>query len=234
MSNGQIKKTWYKKWWGILLVVVFMLFFATLTAFAFYAYHLNKPIKNNGVDSLKKISLNYEKLNEQTRAKIEGTDNYWIGAAKPKITIVEFGDFACHHTKKSFPKIREMGTKYKNDVKIIFRDMPLQENSLKLAMAARCAGEQGLFWPMYDKLFQNQGVSKDNELVEMANQIGADTSRFAACLSDQKYIKQIQKDFSDGKDLGVKGTPTWFVNGVKLQGDVPLAVWENIIKELLK
>lgn len=112
--------------------------------------------------------------------------------------------------------------------------MPLQENSLELSMAARCAGEQGLFWVMHDKLFQNQGVSGASKLIETAKQVGADTSRFASCLNSQKYIGRIQENFSDGDDLGVKGTPTWFVNGIKIEGAVPLSVWENIIQELLK
>ncbi len=216
------------------MITVLTIFLIVLTASGFYVYRAAKRINDNRLSPPEKISIDYNKIDKQTRAKIEGADNYWIGAANPEITIVEFGDFACHHTKKSFPKIREIGTKYKNNVKIIFRDMPLQENSLELSLAGRCAGEQGLFWPMYDKLFQNQGVSGADELIETANQIGADTARFADCLKSQKYIKQIQKNFSDGEDLGVRGTPTWFVNGVKIEGDVPLSVWENIINELLK
>ncbi len=229
-----MNKHWYRKWWGIILIAVLTIFLIILTASGFYIYHTVKYINANRLNSSKKTSIDYNKLDKQTRAKFEGENNYWIGAANPKITIVEFGDFACHHTKNSFPKIREIGTKYKNSVKIIFRDMPLQENSLDLSLAARCAGEQGLFWMMYDKLFQNQGVSGTDNLIEMANEIGADTHRFASCLKDKKYIAQIRKDFSDGEDLGVKGTPTWFVNGVKVQGDVPLGVWEEIIGKLLQ
>lgn len=227
-----MNKHWYKKWWGIILIAILTIFLIILTAFGFYIYRIVKSINSNGL-SVPKTSINYAAANKQTREKFEGVDNYWIGAANPKITIVEFGDFACHHTKKSFPKIREIGTKYKNNVKIIFRDMPLQENSLDLSMAGRCAGEQGLFWLMYDKLFQNQGISGADKLIEMANQIGADTARFADCLKNQKYIKQIQENFSGGEDLGVKGTPTWFVNGVKIEGDVPLSVWKEIIGKLL-
>ena len=214
-----------------MLIIILTLFFIILAAFGFYVYHIVKTMDNSGLPRTK-TSINYAALDEQTREKIEGKDNYWIGSARPKITIVEFGDFACSHTKKSFSKIREIGIKYKNNVKIIFRDMPLQKNSLDLAMAGRCAGEQGLFWLMHDKLFQNQGVNEKNDLIELANQIGGDTSKFTNCLNSQKYIKQIQKDFSDGEELGVKGTPTWFVNGVKIEGDVPLGVWEDIIKKL--
>ena len=112
--------------------------------------------------------------------------------------------------------------------------MPLRENSEKLAMAARCAGEQGLFWLMHDKLFQNQGIKSDSDITELAKQIGTDISKFNNCLNSNKYIQQIQKDFSDGTDLEVKGTPTWFINGNKLEGDIPLSVWEEIIGKILQ
>jgi protein-disulfide isomerase len=232
-NNNQAKKSWYKKWWRVLIIVVGALILINLVAFGFYVGSIVKDLKNSETIN-KKALLKYSELNAEIREKIEGKNNYWIGSANPKITIVEFGDFACPYCKKSFPKMREISVKYKDNVKVIFRDMPLQENSLVLAMAGRCAGEQGLFWLMHDKLFQNQGVKSADELTELANQIGADISRFKNCLNSSKYIKQIQKDLSDGQYLGVRGTPTWFVNGVKVEGDVPLGVWEEIIGKLLQ
>ena len=226
-----MNKPWYKKWWGILLIAVLTLFFIILAAFGFYVYHIIKSMDNSGLPA-PRASIKYAALDRQTREKIEGDGNYWIGSANPEVTIVEFSDFACPYCRKAFPKMREIGLRYKNNVKIIFRDMPMQESSLSLAMAGRCAGEQGLFWLMHDKLFQNQGVGGADNLVEMARQIGADTVRFADCLNSQKYIKQIQKDFSDGEELGVKGTPTWFINGVKIEGDIPYSVFIQIIESI--
>lgn len=162
-------------------------------------------------------------------------EHYWLGAANAPITIVEFGDFACPNCEKSFPTIREISVKYKNDVKFIWRDYPVvQDYSTLLALAARCAGEQGLFWPMHDKLFQNQGVSAADQLSVLANQIGADMIKFNGCVSQQKYLPQIQKDFSDGQAFGNKGTPTWFINGYKVDGDIPYDIFVQIIEELKK
>lgn len=227
MENSS--SAWYKKWWGAMIVIIIIIILSLITAFAFYIYNFTKTIKKEGSSGIKQVELS-----EEERKLIEGENNYWLGAPNPKITIVEFSDFACPYCKNSFPKIREIGLKYKDSVKIIFRDMPLQETSLELALAGRCAGEQGLFWLMHDKLFQNQGISETEKLIELANQIGADKNKFSSCLNNQKYLNNIQKDFSDGKSLGISGTPTWFVNGNKIEGDVPTNVWEEIIGELLK
>lgn len=225
-------KPWYKKWWGVIIIIVGSLILINITAFGFYVWSMAKDINSGGAQINQ--TAKYSDLDEMTRKKIEGENNYWIGSANPKITIVEFADFNCHFCKNSFPTIRELGLKYKDSVKIIFRDMPLLDGSVDLALAGRCAGEQGLFWPMYDKLYLNQGIDSLEKLYGLANQIGVETERFQTCFKSKKHLSQITKNFSDGEDLGVKGTPTWFVNGIKIEGDVPYNTWEEIIGQFLK
>lgn len=228
MSENSV---WYKKWWGIAVISFGMLFLIFLIAFSFYVYDIIKKTKKEGLPAKIASGANYNE--KDFKISLGNNNNYWLGAADAKIVIVEFGDFACPVCKNSYPKIREIGIKYKNNVKIIFRDYPLKENSPDLTMAGRCAGEQGLFWPMHDKLFQNQRVYQKNNLTELANQIGADTKRFSDCLESEKYLTQIRKDFSDGELLKITGTPTWFVNGYKIEGDAPMKVWEEIINKFL-
>ncbi|MFC1678577.1 DsbA family protein, partial [Patescibacteria group bacterium] len=174
------KKHWYKKWWGILLIIFLLWFLSFLAAFGFYIFDVSRQIKG-GLLPISQLTTNPE--DSETQKLIEGSeDNYWLGSPDPKLTIVEFGDFACPFCQKSFPTIRELSVKHKDKIKIIFRDFPVtHEHSLVLSLAARCAGEQGLFWVMHDKLFLNQGVSREDELVELAKQVGADTKRFQTC-----------------------------------------------------
>lgn len=219
-------KSWYKKWWGITIILILSLFLALLTALVFYFVNLVKLEKA-------KINASSIKLSGQT-VEINTEDSYWLGASKPKITIVEFADFACPYCKNSYSNIREISIKYKNDVKIFFKDYPLYGQSVDLAMAARCAGEQGLFWVMHDKLFQNQGVTEIEGLVELANQVGADTNKFSSCMAKEKYLTEIKKDFSEGQSLGLTGTPIWFINGYKISGDIPHDTFIQIIENLLK
>lgn len=223
---------WYKKWWGILLSIFGTFFLILIIASGFYIANEVKKIKSNG--SISRPVFNAAKYTEQRKKQVEGNDNYWAGAANPKINIVEFADFSCAYCKNSFTKIREISLKYKKDVKIIFRDYPVYKHSLDLAMAARCAGEQGLFWLMHDKLFQNQGIYEKNQLLKLADQIGADIDKFNDCFTNKKYLKQIQKDFIDAEKLEISGTPTWFINGQKVAGDIPYELFTVIVEELIK
>ena len=134
-----------------------------------------------------------------------------------------------------------MGLKYKNSIKIIFKDFPLHDDSLDLAMAARCAGEQqllsareGLFWPMHDKLFSLQGQFATTSLPDLAVSVGADANLFKNCMNSKKYLADIKKDYLAGVDLGVSGTPTFFFNGYKIAGEIQENKFEEIIKQFLK
>ena len=232
MENGE--KQWYKRWWGILLILFLTLTAIVLVALGFYVVDLVGRIKSGELVSQQVLTeLNNYKITKENPT-ITGTNNYWLGSSKPKITIVEFADFSCPNCKNSFSNIREISLKYRNDVKIIFRDYPIYENSINLALAGRCAGEQGLFWLMYDKLFARQGEFELSQLPDFANQIGANLNKFNDCLKNEKYLNDIKKDYADGESLEVTGTPTWFINGYKIAGDIPHDLFIQIIEELIK
>lgn len=221
-------KPWPKRWWGKLIIILLTIFLIFAVAIGFYIYNSVKELKQQA-GLIRQLAESGEQF------KAADGDHYWLGSAKAPVTIVEFGDFACPVCEKSFPTIREISQKYKNDVKFIWRDYPVvAEYSALLALAGRCAGEQGLFWPMHDKLFQNQGVNAAGQLSALANQVGADTARFNDCLTKEKYLSQIQKDFADGQTFGNTGTPTWFINGYKVAGDIPYDTFVKIIEELKK
>ncbi len=171
------------------------------------------------------------------KALIEGINNPSLGTSDPKVTIVEFSDFACPFCKASFPGLREVSVKYKDSVKIIFRDWPGHDSSLNLAMAAYCAGEQNKFWEMHDKLFQNQSDTfgnDKNQLAALAQQLGVYNQEFQTCFDQQKYLPQIQKNFTDSELLAVAGTPTWFINGEKIEGELSVSDLEKLIAPYLR
>ena len=149
-----IIRSWYKRWWIILLFVIATFTAIFLVTFSFYVYDLMKQIDSNQASGL---SLIQELKKQEPYKNTENLGSYWLGSENPKLTIVEFADYNCPLCASSYGKIREISLKYKDEVKIIFRDFPvISESSVELAMAGRCAGEQNLFWPMHDKLFQNQ------------------------------------------------------------------------------
>lgn len=159
----------------------------------------------------------------QQKTLIEGVGTESFGATNPKVTIVEFADFSCPYCQSSFRALREIGTRYKDSVKIIFRDWPGHQYSIELALAAYCAGEQGRFWEMHDKLYENQtadlGADKNN-IATLAAAIGVYNTQFQECFDTKKYLALIQQNVNDSQTLEVRGTPTWFINGTKVEGEL--------------
>ena len=147
--------------------------------------------------------------------------------------IVEFGDFECPVCKQAFPAIRTITNKYPNDILFIFRNYPvIDDNSSLLAQAALCAGEQNRYWQLHDRLFMNQDkIASLDGLKALASKAGVNWTALLTCIDSEKYRTQVMTDMSDGLDAGVAGTPTFFINGTKLEGAVPLANWEDIIKK---
>lgn len=224
------------------VVIIPLSLFVTLLIVGFVADILirSQRIQNNDYSPIIPTTIQQSSINnydEQTRKKIEGENNPSFGSTNPKVTIVEFSDFACPFCKASFPAIREVGLKYQENVKVIFRDWPGHEYSLPLALAAYCSGEQGKFWEMHDKLFQNQSdtFGKDkNQLAALAQQLGIYNEDFQTCFDSQKYLPQIKKNYIDSEILGVAGTPTWFINGTKIEGELSSADLEKIISPYLQ
>lgn len=174
-------------------------------------------------------------LKKEKQYSLPEENNYWLGSDNPKVTIVEFADFSCSACKNTSYKLRKIIFSYAKDVKIIFKDFPvISEDSLTLALSGRCAGEQGLFWLMHDKLFEEQGKIDNNRLISLVGKIGGDGEELTYCLKNQKYLDDIKKDFSLGEKLDVSGTPTLFINGYKVTGDLPEEALIRIVEGFLK
>jgi protein-disulfide isomerase len=104
-------------------------------------------------------------------------------------------------------------------------------------MGAYCAGEQGKFWEMHDKLFLSQaetfGANK-NDLAVLAQQLGIYNTQYQSCFDNQKYLSRIRQNYLDSQTLGVKGTPTWFFNGQKVEGQLSSNDLEKLIISALE
>lgn len=226
-------KQWYRRWWGISIIIILTILLSIFFSFVFLFFNARNESKNGGFSA-----WSYSRLtaNPETLTLAEKESGYWLGANDPKIVIVEFGDFACPYCQKTFSKLREISRKYKNDVKIIYRDFPvITEYSQDLALAARCAGEQGLFWPMHDRLYLRQGqITTQEEMKNAALQVGANEKKFQSCMEKKKYLVDIEQDIQDGKKLGVKATPSWIINGRFIAGDIPYGYLIKLIEEISK
>jgi protein-disulfide isomerase len=225
--NTVTQKHWYKKWWGILIIGVLLILGSLFTASIFYVVAQIKEIKNNPQPNTADSGLIFQDT--------EGTGSYSLGASRPAITIVEFADYSCTYSKNSYQTIKSLLGKYGNKVKLVYRDFPyISESSLDLAEAARCAGEQGLFWQMHDKLYENQGITEKKDIAGLAVAAGVNQEKFLLCMENEQTLIAVKKDLAAADKFGVSGTPTWFVNGHKVAGDLPMETWEKIIEQLSK
>lgn len=127
-------------------------------------------------------------------------------------------------------------------VRFAYRHFPLNfhANAWKAAEASECANEQGKFWQMHDKLFQNQsswsGQSSNDALSSFTNyasQIGMSTDQFNACLTSGKYAGKVQEDLSAAQSLGVTGTPGFYINNQSLVGAQPYQNFKTVIDQEL-
>lgn len=156
--------------------------------------------------------------------------------ANAPVTIIEFAEFQCpfcgRFARDTFPKIK---TNYidTGKVKFVFRDFVVHSTAHLAAEASECAHEQGKFWEYHDVLFNNQGSLDSDSLKKYASDIGLDTAKFNSCLDSGKYKSEVDKDISDGRSYGVRGTPTFFINGEKLVGAQPYETFRQAIEKAL-
>ncbi|MFA6391608.1 MAG: DsbA family protein [Patescibacteria group bacterium] len=216
------KKRWFKRWWGITIIVFILLtiVFAAVLIFQIYAL-INNP--ENEVSDLKVYDVSAD-------------NDPYLGSPDAKVKIIAFEDFECPFCGEAFSIIRELTSTYGDQIQFVFRDFPIVENhpnAPKAHEAAECANAQGKFWQMHDKLYQNQENLSVADLKQFAIGIGLDAKSFDTCLDSGRFAAEIEKDRTDGIAVDVRGTPTWFLNGYRIEGVVPLEDFKALIDLLL-
>jgi protein-disulfide isomerase len=178
----------------------------------------------------------YLKPPEPVRLSVDGKIGFSRGPDDAPVTIVEFTDFQCPYCKSVVPTLRELVTKYSDRVRWVFRDFPiagLHPDALLVHEAARCAGEQGKFWPYHDLAFDRAPAASPANLREFAAEVGLNAAAFSQCLDSHKHRAAITADIETGTKLGVTGTPTFFVNGALLVGNQPPAEFQRVVEREL-
>ncbi len=157
--------------------------------------------------------------------KLIRSDSQIIGKKDAPNTLVEFGDFQCPACGAAHPYLKELiNGEYKDKLRLVFRNFPLSQhkNAYPSAQAAEAAGKQGKYTEMHDKIYESQSewsnISDPKEMfIGYAKQLGLDEKKFESDYSDSYLKERIKLDVDDGNELGVNSTPTFYLNGEKLE-----------------
>jgi len=149
------------------------------------------------------------------------TRDHRLGPDDAPLTLVEYGDYECPSCGMAFPFVKDVRRHFGKRLRFVFRNFPLTDahpHALAAAEAAECVAEQGRFWEMHDQLFEHQRALDDAHLATYAKAAGADIARFERDMAAHAHRLRIQADLDSGVTSGVRGTPTFYVNGVRHDG----------------
>ena len=154
------------------------------------------------------------------------------GPAHSPVTVVEYGDFQCPYCGQAEPFVRQLLAD-ELDVRYVWRHLPLRDvhpRAQLAAEAAEAASDQGAFWEMHDLLLDRQEALKPEDLLDYARELGLDVPRFAAELRRHAHADRIEADLESADLSGVRGTPTFFVNGRRHHGAYDTAALEEAVE----
>jgi len=151
-----------------------------------------------------------------------GEHDHAQGPANAPVTLVEYGDYECPHCGRAYPIVKRIQKRLGNRLRFVYRNLPLAElhpNATAAAELAEAAATQGKFWEMHDMLFEHQRALDDSHLVGYAAELGLDSKTFEQELHAHTHKDRVRKDFMSAIRSGANGTPTFFINGQRFDGD---------------
>lgn len=175
-------------------------------------------------------------MSATTLKRLPEKHDHHLGPLSASIVIVEYADFECPYSAEAVTVVNQI-MKSNDDICIIFRHFPLtshHHNAGLAAMAAEAAGKQNKFWDMHHALFENQSELGSEMIFRLARELGLDLRKFTNDLEDDHLLKRVQEDFDSGIKSGVDETPTFFVNGIKYEGETSIEGLQAEIDEILE
>lgn len=173
------------------------------------------------------------------QSRLTGEARNATGSAQPKATIVEFSDFQCPTCKVAAPLVKQLVTKYQDQIKFVYRNFPLPQHQYGqlAALAAETAGSVGKYWEFHDILFEKQeewSVLKENEVVDRfaayAESVKIPADLMRQSLKEKTFEKIVLQDAADGNALGVSSTPSFYIDGKRVQLNDLQQTVENLLK----
>ncbi len=239
---------WYKHGAGraflIFLAIIGLIAASFGTLVAYYLWHYNqgtfatveKKLYEGRQSTLTGAAQQPKNPTIADPTKLIRAHNPTIGETDAPITVIMFIDFECPFCQADYASMQKIRDQYAGVARFVFKHFPVEAihpNARTAAMAAACAAEEGKFWPYYDHLFQNKNLS-EHGLATAATALNIKTPRFDSCRSTYRTAKFIEEDVNDAYAIGIRGTPTYIVNGTRIDGSIPESEWQRIMVEALK
>jgi len=159
--------------------------------------------------------------NSTMEPPVSGRDHV-LGPESARVTLVEYGDFECPHCAIAYPLVKELHQRFGDRVRFVFRHFPLTNvhpHAQAAAEASEFAAAGGVFWQMHDILFEQQKQLADGQLTRLAAGLKLDQDALSNALRDHTFLPRVKEDFLGGIKSGVKGTPAFFINERRHDGD---------------
>ncbi len=194
----------------------------------------------SGIGSDVKSSNKTPKVSEVPEA-ISAIPGHVKGNIESAIKIVEYSDLQCPACGVYYPIMKQLVEEFGNDISFEYRHFPLRSihpNAEPAALATEAAGLQGKFWEMHDILFERQqewsNKKGDNIFTSYAKEIGIDITKFESDMSFNEDIKnKVESDYQSGLALKVNSTPSFFLNGVKMQNPRSYEEFKSVIQQFI-
>jgi protein-disulfide isomerase len=239
---------WYRTVWGIITLIILLFIAVAVIIFSITTIKFWWQIKHGQGAVLQQAYNGFDRQQEEGRGSVGAVDRAvlengefpFLGNLAAPITIVLFGDFRCPNTKNAWPIMQKLLGQYGQKVKLVYRHFPgesIHPGANKLSEISMCAQVQGQekYWGVHNYFFNRQSelptYLADSDIVNLAQETGLDLTALNTCLGSSNARVKINRDYADGLRFGVAGTPTFFVNGQKVEGVVPWEVWEGFVKQ---
>lgn len=163
-------------------------------------------------------------ISPNDQALLVRDDSPTRGPMYAPVTLVEFLDPECESCRAAYPIVEQILEDYEGNIRYVVRYFSNHNNSVLAVAATEAAGEQGMYWEMQALLFANQPewgertTPQTDLFIRYAGELGLDLERFTAALQNPVYVEKAERDQRDAQALGLRGTPTFFVNGQLVYG----------------
>jgi Na+/H+ antiporter NhaA len=169
--------------------------------------------------------------------RVDPVRDHVRGSPDAPVTLVEYGDYECPHCGRAAPVVHELLNRFPDQLRFVFRHLPLIDvhpNAALAAQAAEAAGVQGRFWEMHDLLFVHQDDLDPHDLARYAADVGLDVAAFEGDLRSARFAPRVAQDVNSAEETGVAGTPSFFVNEVRYRGAYDLESMETLVRRVLR